>query len=94
MANMTPIKPNREMFLLDGPAYERTYGGPDIGQPQFIPLPTLVTANGSVVTQWQLDPNDLEMLKSGVPITLELQTGGSCPPMRLVVGGLDLREQP
>jgi hypothetical protein len=67
------------------------FGGPSVGQPQFLPLPALVTPGGWVVSQWQPTPGDLALLNAGAPLTLALRTGGGWPPSVLAAGGLDMR---
>jgi hypothetical protein len=88
---MNPIKPKREQFLLppNEEVAEITYAE---HQPQYIPLPSLKTRDGRVVSQWMPDPNELELLNRGVPITLCLHTFNQpLQPITLTVGGLDLR---
>lgn len=71
---------------------EVTYGGPAVGQPQYLPLPTLVTPNGWVISQWRPTAADLVLLNAGAPLTLALKTDGGWPPCILAAGGLDMRE--
>jgi hypothetical protein len=86
---MTNIKPKPEMFLLPVGVREVAYAE---HQPQYRTLPSLVTPDGRVISQWMPDPNDLELLKNGVPVTLVLHTFHQpLQPIILCVGGLDLR---
>lgn len=87
---MDIIKPKAEMFLL--PAHVREVNFAE-HQDEYLTLPSLVTPDGRVVSQWQPDANDLALLNNGVPVTLVLYTfnAGPLPPIILAVGGLDLR---
>ncbi len=86
---MTPIQPDRTRHLLGPGVRDVTYAK---DQPEYVPLPALVTPDGRVVSTWQPDANDLELLKNGVPVTLVLHTfNGPLQPIQLVVGGVDLR---
>lgn len=61
-------------------------------QPEYGTLPSLVTLDGRVVSQWMPDANDLALLNAGVPVTLVLYTFNQpLQPIILAVGGLDLR---
>jgi hypothetical protein len=86
---MTIVTPNRALFLLPP-------GTRDVKiaehQPEYLTLPSLVTPDGRVVSQWQPTPNDLLLLNTGVPVTLVLHTFGQpLQPIQMAVGGLDLR---
>lgn len=73
------------------------------GQPQYIPLPALVTPDGRVVSVWEPNPGDLALLNAGAPITLTVwhkTFEHVCPccgerrdhllhPVQLVVGGIN-----
>lgn len=86
---MDIIKPNREMFLLPEDVREVNVAE---HQDEYLTLPSLVTRDGRVVSQWQPDANDLILLNNGVPVTLVLHTFGQpLQPIILAVGGLDLR---
>lgn len=85
---MDIIEPKKEMFLLPDGVREVKYAF----QEQYRTLPSLVTADGKVVSQWMPDANDLALLNNGVPVTLVLHTFNQpLQPIILAVGGLDLR---
>lgn len=86
---MEPTLINRGQFLLPDGVRPVTYHGP-IGS-DILPLETLVTPDGRVVSQWRLGPNELELLKNGAAVTLILYSGGRVPPVAIGVGGFDLR---
>ncbi len=88
---MIPITPEQSKFIVpEGGVRSLTYLGP-ASRPEVLPLETLVTADGRVVSQWQPTAGELELLKLGVPVTLVLHSGGVVPPIQLGVGGFDLR---
>lgn len=89
---MLPTKPDLSKFLGTDGVEELTFGGPEVGQPQYLPLPALMLSDGRIVSQWQPDAGELALLALGVPVTLELQTKGKCFPTRLSVGGINLNE--
>lgn len=61
-------------------------------QPQYIPLPAMVTPDGGVITSWLPDQEELRRLNRGEPITLIQQTFRSpLQPVMLVVGVVDAR---
>jgi hypothetical protein len=86
-----PIKVRRELFLLpEGPVQEQDVNSVDKA---YMDLPMLILNDGRMVCQWMPDPNELMMLKEGVPVTIILHTGGrfTINPMQVLVGGADLR---
>jgi hypothetical protein len=86
---MDVINPRAAMFLLPAGTREANYAE---HQPEYETLPSLVTPDGKVVSQWMPDANDLVLLNSGVPVTLVLYTFNQpLQPITLAVGGLDLR---
>jgi hypothetical protein len=86
---MTIITPKKEMFLLPDDIREANYAEL---QDEYQTLPSLVTNDGRVVSQWMPDPNDLILLNNGVPVTLAIHTfNGPLQPIQLLVGGMDLR---
>jgi hypothetical protein len=93
---MLPVEIKTHLCRLptDRSFQERTYAK---NQPQYIPLPCLIDENGTFVTMWQPDANDLELLKNGAPVTITLlHTPYANPhialsPMKVEVGGTDLR---
>jgi hypothetical protein len=61
-------------------------------QPEYLPLPALVTPDGRVISTWQPNEGELALLNEGVPITLTVWHGELCShnllrPVRLEVGG-------
>lgn len=92
---MKPIQVNREMFLLPERCSDIKIAE---HQNEYLTLPATVTPDGKIITQWELDSNDLALLNNGVPLTLVILTGIRPPqpltmnPIMLAVGGLDLRK--
>jgi hypothetical protein len=86
---MEPIEINAALFLVPEGMRAVRYLGPKGSN--ILPLPTLVTPDGRVVSQWQPNANELELLKNGVAVTLVLHSGGQVAPMQIGVGGFDLR---
>ncbi len=89
---MNPVDPNTAKNIVGPDCYEVTFAK---DQPQYLPLPTIVTPDGRVVSQWQPTPGELALLNNGVPLTLEIWHGPLTPdnllrPVRLSVGGVDL----
>ena len=89
---MEPIEPKPEMFLWNKADPIRKVNIAE-HQPQFRTLPSLVTLDGRLVSQWKPDANDLELLNRGVPLTLIVHTYNqiNMPPVVLAVGGWDMR---
>jgi hypothetical protein len=86
---MFPEKPTLNLHLLPEEFQVVVYAK---DQPGFLPLPTIRTPEGHVLSQWRPDANDVELLKNGAPITLVLNTCNQpLQGIRLVVGGIDLR---
>lgn len=86
---VNPIEPKRSQFLLTEHVENVIFA---IDQPGYIPLPSLRTPDGRVVSQWMPDANELEMIKSGVPITVISHTfGHPLQGLQVGVGGTDLR---
>ena len=86
---MTPTETIENEFLIPEGTKRVTYLGPKGSDVS--PLPTMVTPDGRVVSQWRPDANELELLKNGVAVTLVLHSAGQVPPIQLGVGGFDLR---
>lgn len=85
---MIPIDPAPEAFLLPAGTESVRYAE---DHPDYLPLPSLRTPDGRVVTQWRLEPREVELLRSGEPVTLVLRTFNQpLQPVILTVGGLDL----
>ena len=59
---METITPKAEMFLLPDGTREAKHAE---HQEEYGTLPTLVTPDGRVVSQWRPDANDLAMLNTG-----------------------------
>lgn len=61
-------------------------------QPQYIPLPALVTPDGRVTSRWKLEPNDLLLIQNGADVYLTLLTfNAPLQPIMLSVGPPDTR---
>jgi hypothetical protein len=61
-------------------------------QPEYQPLPALVTPDGRVACQWKPDASELALLNAGVPITIVMHTFNQpLQPLSVSVGGVDLR---
>jgi hypothetical protein len=85
---MKIVKPISAMFLVPDGTREANYAE---HQPQYETLPSLVTPDGKVISQWLPDAGEIEMLKNGVPITLVCYTfNRELQPVTLAVGGLNL----
>jgi hypothetical protein len=88
--NMNPIKVKTELCLLPDD-YRVAVFAKD--QPEYIPLPALMTET-SFVTMWAPDKNELALLLNGAPVTITLygvDTRRPIHPMKVEVGGTDLR---
>jgi hypothetical protein len=86
---MEIVTPKRGQFLL--PAGTREVQVAE-HQPEYLTLPSLVTPDGKVASQWQPTPGELALLNAGVPVTLVVWTFGKpLQPVSLGVGGMDLR---
>jgi hypothetical protein len=86
---MDTVKPNAKTFLLPDGTREAKYAEHQV---EYGTLPSLVTPDGRVISQWMPDANDLALLNRGVPVTLVLHTFNQpLQPIILAVGGLDLR---
>jgi len=85
-----PIELKDEQFLLPDGYRRVSYIAPK-GTTDILPLPTIVTPDGRVVSQWRPTPGELALLNNGVAVTLVLHSGFQVPPIQLGVGGFDLR---
>ncbi len=88
---MTPIKVRTDICLLPD-EYRVAVFAKD--QPEYIPLPTLTTPEGALVTMWQPSANELELLRNGAPVSITLLAVDLLKPihpMKVEVGGVDLR---
>jgi hypothetical protein len=45
-------------------------------QPEYVPLPAVVNREGLVVTEWELDTDELERILRGARVRLRIQTFG------------------
>jgi hypothetical protein len=87
---MDIVSPQASLFLLPPGTREMKIAE---HQPEYQTLPSLVTPDGRVVSQWRPTPNDLILLNAGVPVTLVLHTfGDALQPIQMAVGGMDLRQ--
>lgn len=86
---MEIITPKREQFILPpGTQFMRIAEN----QPQYETLPSLVTPDGKVASQWMPTPGELAMLNNGVPVTVTVHTFNQpLQPISIGVGGMDLR---
>lgn len=96
---MEIITPDKTKFLL--PAGSREIRVAE-HQRQYETLPSLITPDGKVASQWLPNAGELAMLNAGVPVTLVIYTFnrtacpqcglllGLMPPVCLMVGGADL----
>ncbi len=67
-------------------ALEHSFGGPKAGQPQYLPLPALVSEDGIVTTRWALTEQERALINAGADVYLSLWTfGGRYPPTSLWV---------
>jgi hypothetical protein len=84
-----PVTPNRALFLLPEGSREVVYAK---DQPQYLPLPVLVTPDGKVASMWKPDASELALLNQGVPVCITCWTfNGPLQPLSVSVGGVDLR---
>lgn len=88
---MNIIKPDKTKFLLPVGTREE-----NIAEHQahlgYAPLPSLVTPDGKVASQWMPTPGELALLNQGVPVTIIVWTFNQpLQPQSLMVGGVDLR---
>ena len=68
--------------------YEINFGGPDVGQPQYMPLPALRSAGPErvVMSRWELTPVEREMIANGADVFVSIWTfGDPYPPTSLRV---------
>lgn len=74
---MHPVQIDRAHFQLPEKTDEIVFAK---DQPNYIPLPSLRTPDGRVVTQWKLTTQEVEAIRKGQPLTLILHTFSSrCP---------------
>ena len=62
--------------------YEVTYGGPQAGQPQYLPLPALVSRDASrkVMSRWELTDAEREWIANGADVFIVIHTFGTPYP--------------
>ena len=88
---MNIVNPDPNQFLLPEGSREVTFAK-DQAYLGYSPLPSLVTPDGKVVSQWIPTPSELACLNQGTPVTLVVWTFNQPPsPVSLTVGGADLR---
>lgn len=57
-------------------------------QPEYIPLRTLRSADGRVLSRWGLTPEQRQAVSEGEDVLLELSTfGGPLQPIRMALSG-------
>lgn len=60
-------------------------------QPEYEPLPALLTPDGKVVSQWKPSVEELAAIAAGAPITLVVWTFNHAPqPVYLGVGAINI----
>ncbi len=66
--------------------YEVNFGGPDVGQPQYMPLPALVSGGPerAVMSRWELTPAEREMIANGADVFVSIWTFGHPYPPTVV----------
>ena len=85
---MEQIAPYPETFLLPEGSKTTVFAA---NQPQYEPLPSIVTPDGKVMSQWKPDAKELKRLSAGEPLTLIVWTfNHPLQPIFLGVGGFDL----
>lgn len=86
---MTPTQIEIESFVVPVGTRPARYAE---HQPEYIPLDTICTPDGKVVSQWQPTAEELQAIVEGRPITLVVWTFNQpLQPVCVAVGGLDLR---
>lgn len=86
---MQIVEPKAEMFLL--PNGTRTVKFAE-HQDEYETLPSLVTPDGKVASQWKPTAGELALLNADVPVTLTCWTfNRPLQPVSICVGGADLR---
>ena len=86
---MEQIAPYPEKFVLPKGTRMTVYAA---NQPEYEPLPSIVTPDGKVVSQWKPTEEELKQLMAGEPLTLVVWTfNRPLQPVCLGVGGFDLR---
>lgn len=58
-------------------------------QPEFIPMPSVRTPQGQVITRWQLSDEERRAILEGEDIFLTIWSGGAINPVHLNVGPCD-----
>lgn len=59
--------------------HETVFGGPTVGQPQYMGLPALVSRDPQrrVLSRWELSPEEREMIANGADVYVSLMTFGA-----------------
>jgi hypothetical protein len=85
---MNPIKPNPSDHILPIGFNQIIYAKE---QPEYLPLPSIRTLDGKVLTSWKPTEKELELLNSGSSVTIVLFTFGlPLQPILVEVGGINL----
>lgn len=86
---MLIVKPDPTKFLLPEGTIEQAINSP---KREYLDLPSLITPNGRVASQWLPTPGELALLNEGIPVTLVVYTFNQpLQPVSVGVGGMDLR---
>jgi hypothetical protein len=77
--------------VIDGlEKFEVNFGGPDCGQPQYIPLPALVSRDKekTVMSRWKFTPEERAQIATGADLFLRIWTfGHAYPPTNVQIIG-------
>jgi len=65
--------------------YERTIGGAEQGQPEYMPLYCLCAADGRVMSRWKLSDSERIFIANGADIFLSIWCGGAYPPTMIEI---------
>lgn len=85
---MKAVTPNAKTFITPAGTRSVVFAK---DQPEYEPLPGLLTPDGKFMSQWVPTPEELARLNAGEPITLVVWTFRKpLQPLSLNVGGLDL----
>lgn len=69
-------------------AFETNIGGPQNGQPEYLPLPCFQAPDGRVMSRWELTDEERMQILQGADIFVTIQTAGGCyPPTAVQVAG-------
>lgn len=66
--------------------HELVIGGPQNGQPQYLPLYALRSPDGRVMSRWELTPEEREMIANGADVFITIHTFNQpYPPTEVMV---------